>query len=95
MKYRIDFTRLARTEDEIQKNVIEDQFFNDILSGRPKEVYSSFMDSMPDGHIFDYKIINEKEGFAGIDILKYHIHPVYPEAKITSWDCYKGEQYAL
>lgn len=86
MCYRIDFSRLARTEDEIAKDMASKKFLGVLLSGRSKEVHQSFINSLPDGHILDSKTIEDSRDLSGLEVLGEFISPIYPEAKMLSWD---------
>jgi hypothetical protein len=41
---------------------------------------------IPEGHILDSKVVEDKEDMFGPDLMKRHIVPTYPEAKLMSWD---------
>lgn len=87
--YRIDFSRLARTMEEIARNKLSKEFLAEIS---PKVVASKlieFDDSLKTGHILDYKIIQDKPDKSGIDVLKEHVLPLYPEAQLMSWDYFE------
>ena len=93
MKYRIDFSRLARTEDEIIKDKIARDFVGVIIKRIAKAVdpraiqeWDDFRKSLPDGHILDKTIIETEEDLDGPQVLDKFIKPKYAEAKILSWD---------
>ena len=90
MNYCIDFSRLARTEDEICMNKRINDFVEKVLEGSTKAVrsYKDFNNSLIDGHILDSFVIEEekKEDLCGADILEMYVKPNYPEAKLLSWD---------
>jgi len=90
MNYQVDFSRLARTEDEICTNKRVNDFVEQILEGSERAVRShkDFQELLEDGHILDSISIEEKEGLYGSDILEKYIKPKYPEAKLLSWNSF-------
>ena len=91
MKYRIDFTRLARDPEEIirEENVTD---FLVLLSkefgnNRSREVIENHKNSWPEGHILDSMIVEDDPDLIGPEIMKNKIVPIYPEAKLQSWGC--------
>ena len=91
MNYRIDFSRLARTEDEIYMNKRVNDFVEQILEGSERAVRShkDFQGSLLDGHILDtITVEEEKKDLYGVDILEKYVKPKYPEAKLLSWDTF-------
>jgi len=91
MNYRIDFSRLARTEDEIRINKRVNDFVEQVLEGSERAVRShkDFQGSLVDGHILDTMTIEgEKEDLYGVDILEMYVKPNYPEAKLLLWDTF-------
>ena len=92
MNYRIDFSRLARTEDEICMNKRVNDFVDQILEGSTRAVRShkDFQGSLMDGHILDSIMVEgEKEDLYGVDILEMYVKPNYPEARLLSWDSFQ------
>ncbi len=85
MMYRIDFTRLARNENEVIKHKLVTEFCEHVCGHAGHKLFSL----MPDGHILDTKIVNDIEGMTGKDILQKHILSLYPEAKFSCWDCWQ------
>jgi len=93
MNYIVDFSRLARTEDEICMNKHVNDLVEKILKGSTKAVRShkDFQGSLEDGHILDSCIIEgEEKELYGVDILEMYVKPNYPEAKLLSWDSFKN-----
>lgn len=93
MKYRIDFSRLARTEDEVIKDKLARDFIGKLIKRIAKDVtpiaineWDDFRKSFPDGHILDNEIIEAEEDLDGPQVLDKFIKPKYAEAKILSWD---------
>jgi hypothetical protein len=86
MVYRVDFSRLARTESEISTAKGVTDFLETVLSGRARDAVRTFHDNLPDGHILDTIRIGDKPNLSGQDILERHIIPKYPEATLRSWD---------
>lgn len=89
-KYRIDFSRLARTPDEIIKDKLTCDFLSSILTSyRAINAHDNFRNSLCDGHILDTFTVELNEyNLYGKDILDKYIKPKYPEAKLISWDSY-------
>jgi hypothetical protein len=78
-KYRVDFSRLARTAEEI----LLDKSVTDFLS---RFVPAAKLNFMPDGHVLDSVTIEDEDGMTGPEIMKSHVLPSFPEAKLMSWD---------
>ena len=85
-KYRVDFSRLTRSMDEIQRQLEVFELMDRSLPSVAKEKVWRFNESLPEGHILDYVMVIDKAGMFGKDILEKHIKPFIPEAVLTSWD---------
>jgi hypothetical protein len=95
-KYRIDFTCLARNEDEVLKNKfakeLVDLFIANSNSKRVVECHNEFNKSIPDGHIIDSRIVESRENINGKEIFDKYIKRLFQEATLLSWDCLEEDK---
>ena len=86
MKYRLDFSRLARTAEE----VLNDHHARELLAlvGRKLAVKVEATLKLPEGHILDTLVVEDEAHLTGKEALLKHVLPKYPEAKLSSWDCW-------
>ena len=80
-KYRVDFSRLARDVSEIQQDYAVVEFLS-LFAPAAK------LDFMPEGHILDSMQVQDDEDLSGTELMRRHVLPTYPEAKLQSWDCW-------
>ena len=93
-KYRIDFSRLARNEEEILKQKQVEEFLSLVIGSMTKDKTQRAMnkhndfcaDLEKDGHILDSLVFESNEVLNGKEILSKFVHHKYPEAKLMSWD---------
>jgi hypothetical protein len=83
--YRIDFYRLARTEEEIIRHKFATEFVDALLFNIDRDDLKSD-NLIPDGYILDSTIIEDKPGLYGKEVFEKHIKPKYKEAILFSWD---------
>jgi len=90
--YRIDFSRLPRTEDEVLDNVDAEKLTNEFIKkvGKPRAVsmFEKYLKSLPEGHVLDSEFVKDNEGMIGSELFKKHVLSKYPEAFLTGWDSY-------
>ena len=88
-KYRIDFSRLARSEEEIFNHKVTKDFLYSISKDNQRvlEKHDEFFDNyLPDGHIVDSVRIEDCQDLNGKQVFDKHIKKRYPESKFLSWD---------
>jgi hypothetical protein len=81
--YRIDYYRLARTEDEIIRHKLTTEFIDHTIN---KLGRNNLRNEIPDGYILDSFVINDTPGLSGKEVLEKHIRTKYKEATLSSWD---------
>lgn len=89
-RYRIDFSRLARSEEEIVKDKAVKEFLRSLLKTSPNALnaHRNFENSLPEGHILDSIKIEDLPDLNGKQILEKYVLKTYPEANMVSWDSY-------
>jgi hypothetical protein len=89
-RYRIDFSRLARSEDDVYNSMAARQFLTSLMGSdeRSLEAYRSFESSLSEGHVLDSIKVEDQPGLNGNQVLEKHVKGAYPEAKLLSWDSY-------
>ena len=90
VRYRIDFSRLARSEKEVfdDKSVKELLDFLFEKSPNAKDAHLDFESSLPEGHVLDSVVVEDEPGEDGKKILDRHVKTRYPEAHLLSWDSF-------
>ena len=90
IKYRIDFTRYAKSLDEIEVDIATRRALKSVTTSVwAKKKFKEFEERHMQGRIIDSRWIEDEEGFNGKEILNNHIKPEYPEARLLSWDIIK------
>ena len=90
VRYRIDFSRLARSEKEIFRDKCTREFLDELLRVSPNALsaHQSFTDSLAEGHVLDSLTVEDEPGMNGKQILENHVRVKYPEARLLSWDSF-------
>ena len=90
MRYRVDFSRLSRDIDEIirtkQVTEILTEVFGEFGGEKITKQFKDFNNSLPEGHILDTMFVEDNVGLNGLEILERKVRPIYPEAKLFSYD---------
>jgi hypothetical protein len=86
VRYRVDFTALPRSIDQVAEAKAAEDFLARCLRGRARKVFGEYLSTVPEGHILMTATIRAKPDQTGEDLLHKHILPKYPEATLQSWD---------
>jgi len=93
MHYRIDFSRLARSEKEVFNDKASRELLDSLSKDSPRAlaVYQSLFNSLPEGHVLDSLTVEDEPDINGKKILERHVKVRYPEAHLLSWDSFSSE----
>ena len=87
MRYRIDFSRLSRSFEELALDLQVAEVLQNLC--KAFKIEPQKFDYLPEGHQLDSIIVDDEPNLTGKEILEKHVKNKYPEATLCSWDCWE------